>query len=182
MSRLAGAGNGMKEAGMAARSTGRLARRPESSRSHAGCLAWIYPTGVGREQDPPQPSGIPRFSNPIPVQRIPWAQRVGDSEEPPQHLPIPGPAPASPGAESRQIIRNIVAVARGSCIQEQAVSCLECSGSSAMGTFFPGVVWVAVPALLRTGSSGSQVFSFPSQEIHLGCGLLDTKCSRGSVG
>lgn len=134
------------------------------------------PHGGGQGAGPPQPSGIPGFSKHIPVQRIPWAWRVGGSEEPPWHLPVP----AVPRAESRLIFGNCSE--RGSRIQEQARSCLECSGSSAMGTFFHGVVRVAELALLGTGSEGSWVFSFSPQGIHLECGLLDTKCSRGKLG
>lgn len=131
--------------------------------------SWLPNLDGWGEQDPPQPSG---FSSSIPVQRIPWIWGVGAA----RNLPIP----AAPRAESRLIFGNVVAVERGSCIQEQGRSCLECSGSSAMGTFLHGDIWVAALALLRMGSGHSWVFFFSPQEI--GWGFMDTKCSAGNLG
>lgn len=60
------------------------------------------------------------------------------------------------------------------CIQEQAISCLKCSGTSAMCTFFHGVIRVAGAGDKRTVCSGWGCwvgflffFFFSLQEIHL---------------
>lgn len=174
---------------------------PRGGRQESNTLAQ-HPHGIPPlfPADPTPSRGFPCTETPPPpiTERggsVPARRRVRSIPRHPPPPPREGSSRAKMSPPPSRLPRNGVAAyyskcycsgERG-CVQEQAISCLKCSGTSAMCTFFHGIIRVAGAGDKRAVCSGrgcwvvffsSLCRRFTSDGEHTS--LLNTKCSRGN--